>query len=57
MSLDIGPMSPKRWRPLERLGWGVGTVVGGLVLLCLLVFALMEHLIGKVVPVAVLPES
>ena len=57
MSLGIGPMSPKRWRPLEQLGWGIGTVAGGLVFLCLWAFALVQHLIGKVVPVPVLPKS
>ncbi len=35
MSLGSGPMSPKRWRPLEQVGWGVGIVAGGIVLMCL----------------------
>ena len=50
MSLGGGPMSPKRWRPLEQLGWGIGIVTGGLVLLCIWVFALTQSLASMVLP-------
>ena len=57
MSLGSGPMSAKRWRPLEQMGWGAGIVAGGLVLLCIWVFALVQHLIGLVVSVPVPPKT
>ena len=41
-------MSAKRWRPVEQVGWGIGIVAGVLVLLCIWVFALVQHLIGLV---------
>ena len=46
MSLGSGPMSPKLWRPLEQLGWGMGVVTGGLVLVCVWSFALVQHVVG-----------
>jgi hypothetical protein len=51
VSLGSGPMSSKRWRPLEQVGWGAGIVAGGLVLLCVWIFALVQHLTGLAVPV------
>jgi hypothetical protein len=48
MSLGSGPMSSKRWRPLEQVGWAVGIVAAGLVLLCIWAFALVRALIGRV---------
>ena len=53
MSLGSGPMSAERWRPWEQLGWGIGIVAGVLVLLCIWVFALVQHLIGLVIAVPV----
>jgi hypothetical protein len=41
-------MSSKRWRPLEQVGWAVGMVTGGFVLLCIWIFALVQALIGRV---------
>ena len=53
MSLGRGPMSSKRWRPLEQVGWAVGIVAGGLVLLCIRIFALTQYVIGLALPVRV----
>ena len=57
MSLGSGPMSARRWRPVEQVGCGVGIVAGVLVLLCIWVFALVQHLIGLVAPVRVPPKT
>ncbi len=50
MSLGSGPMSPKRWRPLEQVGWGIGIVAGAVVLVCVWVFAIVQHLVDMIVP-------
>ena len=57
MSLGSGPMSSKRWRPLEQVGWAVGIVTGGLVLLCVWAFALVRALIGRVAAAPGLPKT
>ena len=53
MSLGSGPMSAKRWRPVEQVGWAVGIVAGSLVLLCIWIFALTQPLIALALPVRV----
>ena len=35
MSLGSGPMSPKRWRPWEQIGWAAGVAAGAIAPLCL----------------------
>lgn len=57
MSLGSGPMSSKRGRLVEQVGWGVGLVAGCLVLLCIWMFAFVQHLIGLVIPASVPPET
>ncbi len=48
MSLGSGPMSPKRWRPLEQMGWFIGIMAGVVVLACVWIFAIVQHLVGMV---------
>ena len=57
MSLGSGPMSAKRWRLVEQVGSGIGIVAGVLILLCIWIFALVQHLIGLVAPVRVPPKT
>ena len=40
MSLGSGPMSPKRWRPWEQIGWGIGVAAGAVAPLCLWAFTI-----------------
>ena len=40
MSLGDGPMSPKRWRPWEQIGWGLGVAAGAIAPLCLWAFTI-----------------
>ena len=56
MSLGSGPMSPKHWRPLEQVGSGIGIVAGVLVLLCIWIFAFVQHLIDLVAPASGPPK-
>lgn len=55
MSLGSGPMSPKRWRPLEQIGWAFGILAGGVVLLCLFAFSISQQVAGLVT--SVLPKA
>ena len=57
MSLGSDPMSAKPWRALEQVGWGVGIVAGILVLLCIWIFAFVQHLVGLVLAVPVAPKT
>ena len=57
MSLHTKPISAKWWRPLEQLGWGIGILAGGLVLLCVWGFALVQRLMGSMIPAPVPPKS
>ncbi len=49
MSLGSGPMSPRRRRLLEQAGWGAGIAAGGVVLLCVWCFAIVQHFVGMIV--------
>ena len=57
MSLHTKSISAKWWRPLEQLGWGIGILAGGLVLLCVWGFALVQRLMGSMIPAPVPPKS
>ena len=50
MSLGSGPMSPKRWRPWEQIGWGFGVVAGAIAPLCLWAFTLTWQITAAVRP-------
>ncbi len=50
MSLGSGPMSPKRWRPGEQIGWGIGVAAGAVAPLCLWAFTLTWQVVHAVRP-------
>ena len=50
MSLGSGPMSPKRWRPWEQIGWGFGVAAGAIAPLCLWAFTLTWQITAAVRP-------
>lgn len=50
MSLGSGPMSPKRWRPWEQVGWGIGVAAGAVAPLCLWTFTLTWQVVHAVRP-------
>ena len=50
MSLGSGPMSPKRWRPWEQVGWGMGVAAGAIAPLCLWAFTLTWQIAHRMAP-------
>ncbi len=53
MSLGSGPMSPKRWRPWEQIGWGLGVAAGAIAPICLWAFTIIwqiTHLLSPAKP-------
>ena len=46
MSLGSGPMSPKRWRPWEQLGWAAGVAAGAVAPLCLWAFTITWYVVA-----------
>jgi hypothetical protein len=50
MSLGSGPMSPKRWRPLEQIGWGIGVAAGAIAPVCLWAFTITWQIAAAVRP-------
>ena len=50
MSLGSGPMSPKRWRPWEQIGWAAGVAAGAIAPLCLWTFTIVWQITTAVLP-------
>ncbi|WP_237479071.1 hypothetical protein [Lichenibacterium dinghuense] len=50
MSLGSGPMSPKRWRPWEQIGWGLGVAAGAVAPLCLWSFTITWRIANALRP-------